>query len=111
MCICTPCVHSAALSRYNHWNETTFNRFSLAVAILPSKNFCTPRSLSPIVYTPFQRTLPRTCTYWACPFSVHCLSFKALLAEIQTHNHRISRPALYPLQHSVTGVIIANLAI
>ena len=46
------------------------------------KKFCTPRSLSPTLYTPFQCTLPRTFTYQACPFSVHCLSFNALPAEI-----------------------------
>ena len=42
------------------------------------KKFCTPRSLSPTLYTPLQCTLPHTFTYRACPFSVHCLSFKAL---------------------------------
>ena len=36
------------------------------------------------LYTPFQCTLPRTFTYRACPFSVHCLSFNALPAEIRT---------------------------
>ena len=42
------------------------------------KKFCTPRSLSPTLHTPLQCTLPRTFTYRACPFSVHCLSFQAL---------------------------------
>ena len=42
------------------------------------KKFCTPRSLSPTMYTPFQCTLPRTFTYRASPSSVRCLSFKAL---------------------------------
>ena len=40
----------------------------------PIRKFCTPRSLSPTLYTPFQCTLPHTFTYQACPFGVHCLS-------------------------------------
>ena len=41
----------------------------------------------PTLYTPFQCTLPRTFTYRACSFGVHCLSFNALPAEIRTRNH------------------------
>ena len=35
----------------------------------------------------------------------------ALPAEIQTHNHGISRPVHYPLHHSVAGINVANMAI
>ena len=52
-----------------------------------------------------QCTLPRTFTYRACPFSVHCLSFNALPAEIRTRNHAISRSAHYPLHHSVGKIL------
>ena len=45
-------------------------------ALVPK--FCTPRSLSPTLYTPFQCTLPRIFTYRACPFGVHCLPLDAL---------------------------------
>ena len=48
----------------------------------------------PTLYTPFQCTLPRTFTYRACPFGVHCLSFNALPAEIRTRNHGISKNKL-----------------
>ena len=91
--------------------HVTFGRSWLVNFKNQLKNFCTPRSLSPTLYTPFQCTLPHTFTYQACPFSVHTLSFNALPAEIRTHNHGISRPAHYPLHHSVTGVIVANMAI
>ena len=52
-----------------------------------------------------QCTLPRTFTYRAYPFSVRCLSFNALPAEIRTRNHGISRPAHYPLHHSVGKIL------
>ena len=42
-----------------------------------------------------QCTLPRTFTYQACPFSVHCLSFNALPAEIRTRNHGISTVLMF----------------
>ena len=48
-----------------------------------------------LFYTPFQCTLPRTFTYQACPFSVHCLSFNALPAEIRTRNHGISTVLMF----------------
>ena len=91
--------------------HVTFGRFWLVNFKNQFKKFCTPRSLSPTLYTPFQCTLPHTFTYWACPFGVHCLSFNALPAEIRIRNHGILRPAHYPLHHSVTGVIVANTAI
>ena len=34
-------------------------------------------------------------------YTVHCFSFNALPGEIRTRNHGISRPAHYPLHHSV----------
>ena len=58
--------------------HVTFGRFWLVNFKNQFKKFCTPRSLSPTLYTPFQCTLPHTFTYRACPFSVHCLSFNAL---------------------------------
>ena len=48
-----------------------------------------------LFYTPFQCTLPRTFTYQACPFSVHCLSFNALPAKIRTRNHGISTVLMF----------------
>ena len=68
----------------------TFGRVSLVIFKIQFKKFCTHRSLSPTLYTPFQCTLPRTFTYRACPCGVHCLSFKALPAEIPTRNQRRS---------------------
>ena len=55
--------------------------------LIPAGLYCTPRSLSPTLYTPFLCTLPHTFTYRACPSSVHCLTFNALPAEIRTCNH------------------------
>ena len=54
----------------------TFGRFWLVNLKNQLKKFCTPRSLFPTLYTPFQCTLPRTFTYRACPFSVHCPFFQ-----------------------------------
>ena len=48
-----------------------------------------------LFYTPFQCTLPRTFTYQACPFSIHCLSFNALPAEIRTRNHGIATVLMF----------------
>ena len=48
-----------------------------------------------LFYTPFRCTLPRTFTYQACPFSLHCLSFNALPAEIRTRNHGISTVLMF----------------
>ena len=66
---CQPCKYIPRL----HVERQSISKNNLVLVGYLSPLFFT-RYLSPTLYTPLQCTLPRTFTYRACPFSVHCLS-------------------------------------